>query len=191
MKPSIFIAIPHKGNLRFEHLPNVIEWSKQYPIALGASTMYPIAGARNELVEFFLKTKCTHILFLDSDTIMPRDGLPRLLSHNKDVVSGIYALRVGEHQIAVSACMSTGENPPYKTITVPETLTRVDAVGAGCLLIKRNVFSRIKRPFFDGTSEDFFFCENCRKHNIDIWIDPSVKAKHFKEIPIELPDGKA
>ncbi len=158
MKPFIFIGMPNKGSVSFDHLPNILEWSKKYSLGLGKSTMYPIASARNELVDFFLKTKCTHILFLDSDTVMKKDGLPKLLSHNKDVVSGIYALRVGEHQIAVSACNATGENPPYKTITVPETLTRVDAVGAGCLLIKRNVFNRIKRPFFNGTSEDFFFC---------------------------------
>ena len=98
MNPSIFIGLPHRGNIRFEHVPNIIEWSKSYPIALGSSTMYPIAGARNELVDFFLQTKCTHISFLDSDTIMPRDGLPRLLSHGKDVISGIYALRVGEQK---------------------------------------------------------------------------------------------
>ncbi len=187
MNPSIFIAIPHKGNIRFDHLPNIIEWSKKYPIALGNSTMYPIAGARNELVEFFLKTACTHILFLDSDTIMPRDGLPRLLSHGKDVISGIYALRVGEQKIAVSACRATHSNPPYETIKIPQELSKVDAVGAGCLLVKRSVFSRIKKPFFNSTSEDFYFCENCRKHGIDIWIDPTIKAKHFKEIAIELP----
>ena len=147
MKPSIFIGLPHRGNIRFEHVPNIIEWSKKYPIALGASTMYPIAGARNELVEFFLKTACTHILFLDSDTIMPRDGLPRLLSHGKDVISGIYALRVGEQKIAVSACRATHSNPPYETIKIPQELSKVDAVGAGCLLVKRNVSIESRNHF--------------------------------------------
>jgi hypothetical protein len=78
-------------------------------------------------------------------------------------------------------------------------LVEPDVVGAGCLLIQRNVLEqlppqRVDKPWFNWTvdargkgilpdheclSEDFTFCIHARKHGFKVKVDTSVKCRHI------------
>jgi len=65
-------------------------------------------------------------------------------------------------------------------------LRTVDGVGAGCLLVKREVFPHLERPYFledylfnRSFGEDLWFSLNCKIHGIPIKVDPQSFVGHF------------
>jgi len=72
-------------------------------------------------------------------------------------------------------------------------LQQVDAVGSGCIIIKRKVFEAIPDAPFerkwnkDGTQEsgaDFNFCEKARSRGFEIWTHFDYPCSHFKELDL-------
>jgi len=100
-----------------------------------------IAVSRNELVDAALKQGATHVFFVDSDVVLPNQVLQTMLAYDKDVMSVPYPQR----------------RPPYNWVGRPVVvnedgqypgLTEMEFVGAGCLLVKREVFETIRHPYF-------------------------------------------
>ena len=69
-------------------------------------------------------------------------------------------------------------------------LLKVDVVGTGCILIRRNVLENIKSPFTvefdkDGillTGTDFAFCERAGKAGYEIFTTPQLVCDHIKDV---------
>ena len=144
--------------------------------------------------------KATHILQIDSDMMFPMDGLERLLSHDKDIVGAFYNKRV----------------PPYETVGhllhAPDIskggLYPADLMPHGFVLIKREVFEKLKSPWYyesfdpacvtekdpDGlVGEDVNFSRDCVKAGIEMWCDADLtfECAHIGEIavPCLRPDS--
>lgn len=75
----------------------------------------------------------THILFVDSDMVLPRDALARLVEHDKPVV-GCNALR---------------RRQPYTPAGKRSPLGKWE-LGAACMLIDLEIFKSIPFPWFEG-----------------------------------------
>ena len=132
----------------------------------------------------------SHIFFLDSDVILPPDGLIRLFSHQLAIVSALYGSKHGFPGVWIKISES-GEkkySPIRPDVLVQHSLfTHPDIViGMGACLIDIKVFDRIPEPWFywtqgrekDGVSEDFYFCEKIRQH-IPIFVDTTVQCRHL------------
>lgn len=189
-KELLLIAIPHTGLTTFE-------WSVglkilQPPVAFNiiSNKGLPIDRARCDLVSQARKMGASHIFFLDSDVILPQDGLIRLWNHRMPVVCGIYGSKHEAPGIWVEQAKS-GEGR-YAAVS-PQSLSQATlfshpdmVVGAGCCLIDMQVFNRIEEPYFEwtqgrvpgGVSEDFYFFEKIRKAGVPIHVDMAVKCKH-------------
>lgn len=141
---------------------------------------------RNNIVE---KSTGKYIFFLDSDIVLPSDALIRLLSHNLDIVSGLYFNWKFPH--TPQAYIEV--NGLYKPILEYSGLMEVDAVGAGCLLVKRSVFDSLEKPWFKKTelTEDFYFCRKARERGFKIYLDSTVKCGHLTEVVINEDYFKA
>src|SRR5262249_22626467 len=48
------------------------------------------AKNRNVLIDQALQNNCSHIMLIDDDVYVPKNALLKLLSHDLDVVSGLY-----------------------------------------------------------------------------------------------------
>jgi len=66
------------------------------------------------------------------------------------------------------------------------SLVKVDGVGAGCLLIERDVFSKLEKPYFyedhlsvNSFGEDLWFGLNCKVHRIPIYVDLNALVEHW------------
>lgn len=64
-----------------------------------------------------------------------------------------------------------------------DALVRADALGTGCMLIKREVLEAVGHPWFKchemtAGGEDFYFCERAKQEGFEVWGDFSVQAHH-------------
>jgi GT2 family glycosyltransferase len=146
--------------------------------------------ARNSLVDQMLNHPLnpTHIFFLDADIVPASDTLMQLLRHRLPIVSGLYRKRLPPHEPL--AFLRKGRALKPIAVKGPR-LKQADVVGGGCLLIRREVFEKIRGPWFtsewrdDGhLSEDFSFCEKARKAGYKILVDTAVKPSHLEPMGI-------
>lgn len=194
-KPKIGIGIPVGGYISpifVEMLfARFAEWIQKYVVTIIIETVIPIDLARNKIVNSARRHNCDYIFFIDSDVLVEQGQLEKLLSNDKDIVSGIYYQK----------------RPPYyqlprKKVTenlyVPlelegNELIEIDGTGMGCVLIKMNVFEKIHHPWFefkyykiderwDQLSEDLYFCQKLQSTGIKIYCDPTIQCSHIGTI---------
>ena len=190
LQESICIAVPHTGLTLFEWGVGAKILQPPVPFTMISNKGLPIDRARCDLVEQAQKMGASHIFFLDSDVILPSDGLVRLWNRRLPIVAGIYGSKHGAPAIWIEqaesgqaryAAVSSDFMEKAELFTHPKIVT-----GAGCCLIDMNVFKRLKEPFFEwtqgreknGVSEDFYFFEKCRAAGIPIHIDMTVRCFH-------------
>ena len=160
---------------------------------------YDVATARNRAVQLALDGGYDYLMFVDNDVTPPRDALVNLISHGVDVCSGYYAHRdkSGNDTDKSNVC-KLGEFNYTNQYTGAELkemrergdhLFRIHGGGMGCILIRVDVFRRIKYPWYDWVnyvddkhsmlSEDLYFCEECKFMHIKIHADSRVACGHM------------
>ena len=159
-----------------------------------------ITKARNALVNRFMRSDCTDLLFVDADiNFKPEDVLRILaLSEGKDIVAGAYPRR------AEDKCFFTDVYYDERgALELNDGLLRVERVGTGFMLIRRHVFEALEAAhpewkfwvntenthytaFFDFQTtpegyigEDYLFCDRARAAGFKVWIDPDINLGHF------------
>jgi len=142
--------------------------------------------SRQGLVEEALGRGATHLFWIDSDQVVPAETIHRLLSVDKDIVAANVATKA-------TPSRTTARNKNHVTgawdqvFTVngehPDRLEKVERVGMGVMMVKAEVFQRMKKPWFgvtwndkrqDFEGEDWFFIRLARDHGYTIWVDHLV-----------------
>ena len=150
-----------------------------------------IAMGRNELAQKMRVDGYDYLFFLDSDCAIYDGDLELLLAVDKPVVTGLYALLFDD--VIKWAVASEHHGDKYVFLTgEPTEPVAVLGAGAGCLLIKREVFAKIEWPWFDFSlckggnirGEDLEFTQKCIDAGIEIWLQPKVFCSHYKKIDI-------
>lgn len=202
------VITTRSGYPDFEQFVHVQAMVNNDPRAQLATTMcpYSVCVARNKAVADMLGQKFhdgkpyTHIMFVDSDVLVQQDALTLLLDLDVPVATGCYpAIRT-----------HFGLEVPYITVVkeinnkeVKWWHTWFDGVkdtpscGAGCLLIKRDVFEAIGFPWFrwqeqyvDGKyradfGEDSDFCSRVYMAGMGpIKAHGAVRCGHYKKLDI-------
>jgi len=152
-----------------------------------------------------IKHNVDYILFIDSDMKWQPTDIEKLVESNKNVASGVYISRMPlyKNERVIQAYYYT-ESEGFKPLScLPKEPCKVDAVGAGFLLIKKNVLEHLwnKRdklgaPFdlisfreakcgrgemTDLIGEDFAFCLRIKRLGYELWLHPEVKVGHLIE----------
>ena len=152
---------------------------KEYDVNFILQQGFQAAEARNKLVE---RSKADYIFFMDSDSVVTPSDLKQLVADDKDIVSGVYFLRgMPYHPVIYESHFNGG----YKFLRdVGTGLERIDGCGMGCCLIKRRVFEKIRKPWFEfnhlgnGSTEDFDFAKKAEREGFKIFCDWRVKIGH-------------
>lgn len=154
-----------------------------------------IDSARNIIADMFMSRDFTHLIMVDDDMAWAADLPFRMLQENLDILGVPYKRK------NIKNCRWT-VNHPIPTVGLMEGkpyLMRVDSLGTGMMMIRRNVFEKLapvcdkaiisdERPaiplYFRHTidangklkSEDFSFCELARANGFDVWawIDEEI-----------------
>ena len=118
-----------------------------------------ITRARNALVHGFLKTDCTHLMFIDADIKFNAADIPPMVEADKDIICGIYPKKeINWH--TVKSAMDAGvpvDQLKHHTgafvvnlvdynasVTVPiNQPVEIWNGGTGFMLIKRKVFAEL------------------------------------------------
>ena len=155
----------------------------------------PIDIARENMVRDSLAKGAEWLLFIDSDTYLPKDGVMRMLQTGFPFISGLYFAK--KPGMKLPCAWVKNKDGRYWTINPKENkgLIEVDAVGMGCALIHRSIFDRLKPPWFFWShdryspethelyqppfSEDFYFCARVRNElKENIILDMDLRCKH-------------
>lgn len=171
---------------------------RQLIIPHGTFTMLsgmPFGMARDTACQKLLELGWEYLFFLDDDVGCPPDTIQRLMRHKLPIVSGVYYRRM--NPLTPVMLKNSPSGPQWITEYPINTLLDVDFVGAGCLLIHREVIEKFPhpspnekwfqwrcnhydKPHLERVSEDFAFCKDVReKMGLKIFVDTSIQCKHI------------
>lgn len=172
-----------------------------------------VALGRNLLVKQFLEHDKEWLCTIDTDIIFAHDTISMLLNaadpFDRPVMSALYhvfwegekipaaykGVVDAEGGLTLSHIRYTEVNGyvMVEGIEAPNPVTRVDAVGAGCMLVHRSVFERIQKlgsgqpcwfreSVIDGKDhgEDVSFCFRCAAVDAKIYLNTGVQVGHVK-----------
>jgi hypothetical protein len=165
-KPKIFIATPMYGGMcagfYTQSIIQLLTTCQANGVDAEFSFMFNeslITRARNSLTHTFLKTDCTHLMFIDADIKFRADDVIHMIRAEKDILCGIYPKKE-INWYSVKAAMDRGV--PFdqlKSHTGSFVVNLVNYVGevtvpvgepveifnggTGFMLIKREVFDKL------------------------------------------------
>ena len=154
--------------------------------------------ARNSCAAKFLSGDCSHLMFVDADIQFNPQDIVKLITHDKDIVGGIYPQKTLPPKMVVNT-LNNGEHEG--------DLIEVGTLGTGFMLIKRSVFEKMieegatpyvdaiglspkensnQYDFFQCTidsngrylTEDWSFCRRWRQLGGKIWADTTIGLTH-------------
>jgi hypothetical protein len=169
-KRKLFVATPMYGGMAHGlymksclDLQNIMN---KYGVEVRFSFLFNeslITRARNYLVDEFLRSNFTHMLFIDSDINFNAQDVVALLALDKDVIGGPYPKKTINWKNVVEAIKKNPDITPKdlekvvgeyvfnvvkgtKKFNVTEPL-EVMEIGTGFMMVKREVFDKIKDAY--------------------------------------------
>lgn len=163
----------------------------------GAESGPLISRARNLLLETFLRTRADYFLATDTDTVFDASHVQKLLEARKPIVGALYYGILGHNPQSTFPVALTEQGGVLQSLDkAPKRLTRVDALGMGLTLIRRDVIvaldphSALNRPYaekvYNGRhhGEDAVFCLEAKKAGFDSWLEPKARIGHHKVVAV-------
>jgi hypothetical protein len=167
---KLFVATPMYGGMNHGlYMKSCLDLQTtmmRYGIEIKFSFLFNeslITRARNYLVDEFLRTEYTHLLFIDSDINFNAQDVIALLALDKDVIGGPYPKKsMNWSNIAHAARNHTDLEPKKLESLVGEYVfnvvkgtqqfqvtepLEVMEIGTGYMMVKRNVFDKMKEEY--------------------------------------------
>ena len=138
---SIAIGIPaHSGTIHTATQRAILSCLGMFEQQVYFDGCSDLAKARCSCVERYLATGCKNLLFIDSDMEFTRADMHRILEHQQlDIVAGVYPPK------------RTDDNRPmmWPQPEIETGLLEVERAATGFMLIRRDVFERIRAHWGD------------------------------------------
>jgi len=184
------IAIPTSRDIEIQCAASIIGMKRKGRIGVFCPQSYSIGDSRNLIVEHALEIGYDYIMWVDSDMILPKETILKLMSHNKDIAAGVYSYKLLNNTNAVAKRFVKDAEDTYEDITLKEIreserLIGIDAVGFGCVLTKVDIFRNIPKPWFvysPEMGEDVYFCRKAQEAGYKVYLDTSIKCGHIGQI---------
>jgi hypothetical protein len=195
--PKPVVWIPFTQHLAFadEVVPRFLE------IALQGVPFFHLHSfrtdmARNLAAAALLESDFSHILMLDQDHLHDVNIVQKLCrwvqnDPTKQIVGGLYFRRGEPYE--PQAFKQRDDGMYYYLADWEAELVEVDVIGTAALLISRDVFAALPKPWFwydyshfndkasefISASEDVQFCKAARAAGFRIWCDTTVVMPHL------------
>ena len=173
--------------------------------------MLRLISSRNKIIEHALENNYDYVLMMDCDVIPPENIIEELLKCNKDIVSGLYfnyfmsSGKLKNLPVAWKFITEKEFEEISKKINLPPSvksnldlrrhltpkeaesneLFEVFYPSAGCMLISRKVFEKIRYGLLDmsginaHTSDDIYFITKAREFGFKCYCNTKIKCDHL------------
>jgi GT2 family glycosyltransferase len=194
--------------ITFMQMMSETDWT-DYRMRVFTSWGGVVEKNRNKVVwQFLANNTCDYLLFIDWDNGLPANALPCFMEDFEDpdvnIVSGLYFVKLRTDQQCLGLKMKGADLytiEPHmfagdRLINMNEIETVDKAmVGGGCLMIRREVFEKLKEPWFQSEwifsnfpgehgwllkTEDVWFCEKAQEAGYNIHLDTRIKSPHMQ-----------
>ena len=205
MTPKLFLGLPiyAQANPFFMQCLLALQAQKPFPIEVRMCAGDGVARSRNGLTADFLRSDCSHLLFIDTDLIFSMEQVARIVSHDLPIVGGLYPKKQeGPTEWVLNGCLEPGVKRDDRG------LLRVRYIGTGFMCIRRDVFGHMarsypqiaytsdcgdRRPEYDFwsmgvfeypdktrryLSEDWYFCQRWLDLGGQVFADTHTVLKH-------------
>lgn len=161
-----------------------------------------LAKERNDILEAFWQSDCSHLLCVDSDLGWQPDAPLKFLNYDVDVVAGVYPARRNSDKIPKYTFIPEFNGDQTLRQHDQKPLIGVQGVPAGFMMISRECVERMREFYpekkYDGSNnfdsaycffntelrdgsmwgEDYIFCKNAIEAGVEIWCDPMIQFNH-------------
>jgi hypothetical protein len=183
--PTVLVVMPTRGYAYAPSLMRASQMARRFGRELVVEIGRPVELVRTRLVERFLASDADYLATIDDDIVAPDDAIDRLLAAGAPVATAPCPIAV-ERGIVWNV-KAEGEDdwmsdPPPHVFPVRHT-------GFGLVVIHRDVFARIRKPWFQfGAAaggrvigEDTWFSNGVTQAGLQMLCDGSVRCSHFKD----------
>lgn len=173
-KAKLFIATPCYGGALtepyFKSILRLVFFFDKHNIPLQFGTIANeslVPRARNTLTAFFLRSDCTHLMFIDADIEFKVEDIVRLIAADKDIAVGAYPKKginwdiikkfIQDNKEATSGEISAAgseyainfnfKDVSKRAIEVQDGLVSLKDAGTGFMLIKRSVLESMMKAY--------------------------------------------
>lgn len=206
MRAKVAIGMPTMSQVHTFTMMAIVGWIAEayrtgdYDISIIPTCgVQPVDKARNQIVDEFLESDCTHLLFIDADTIPPPNAIKKMLAADKEIVSGLTPII--EYNIKNKDDIASGYYKKWNCVGMNDKhikepyigLVPIKGAGGSCIMIKRHVFETMKRPWYrfldqddNGKEarigEDIYFTAMSISAGFQPYCDTSIVCEHWKPI---------
>lgn len=197
---SILISLPNQHWIHKTVIHKILLLQKdgRYKLNIIMPSHKPYENNLHRIVKDFIEDNYDFWLNIDADNPPLKNPLDLVLL-NKDIIglpTPVWHFKnekTGERPVYWNAYDYAPNHDAYNEHLPREGLQRVDAVGTGCILIKRRVFENkemqkgafTRKLYADGTvnkGNDISFCERAREQSFEIYCHYDYPCDHFSEM---------
>jgi hypothetical protein len=189
----IGVILPSRGLIFAEVIESLFDNLEGYNYKVYSAIGLPIPDCENVPVEKALADGCSHLWFVEDDTVPPKGALEKLLAAEGDI-----------------AAIDYGVNG-WGCITRGKIDGEIKSCGLGCTLVKRKVFEHLDKPYFRDDmqlminknrpdfmtwvkapadrygGQDIWFCYHAREKGFKI-VQVQGECKHLKLDALGMPE---
>ena len=147
---KILIAVPTNRNIEVETFKSIydLEIPEGYETEFQYFFGYQIDQIRNLIANW--GKHYDYLFSVDSDIVLPKDALTKMLREDKDIISGLYIQRIpNTHTLEIYMPTPDGglDNVPLEEIE-HQRIVEIGACGFGWVLIKGDVLRKMEYTHF-------------------------------------------
>lgn len=187
---KVLVGMPTMGSMDIEAVKCMMQLEFDGSVDIISESL--VYDARDKIAMDALASKVDWVMWLDSDIVYAPNIIRVLMSHNKDMCTGIYYKRTPPFTPCIYK-LDGDKLVPY--LDHPEEgLFNVTAAGFGCMLMKAKVIKAVYDKFggcffpVNGVGgEDLSFIKRASECGFEVCCDPKVKCGHIGR-QIIMPD---
>jgi hypothetical protein len=183
--PRVLVVMPTRGYAYAPSLLRAANLARRFGHDLVLDISHPLELGRTRVISRFLESDAEHVLTIDDDVIAPDDAVDRLLALNVPVATAPYPIATDAGLVWDVKVVGTDD----WLVELPSHVFPVRQTGLGFTVIHRDVFARIRKPWFQFgaapggrvVGEDAWFSNGVTQAGLQILCDGSIRCSHFKD----------
>lgn len=212
-KPKLFIASPCYGGTCYVNYMISLMKTRDVLREHGIETKIHftlteslVQRARNLLVGSFLKSDCTHLMFIDNDLVWDENDVLKLLKHDKNIVGGIYPKKnyawnniekakehvqkvknhpinknISELDLLKQNLLTYNLNTNKESTKINANLLQIYTLPTGFMMIKREVFESLMKahPEWEYKDDTGHFEKEGLSNRVFSFFDCGIVDDHY------------